>query len=1069
MRLRLLGPLELVADRRSLDIGGPRQRVVLSMLGLNANRVTPVEQLIDAVWDTAPPSTARAQIQICISALRKLFCDAGQPDVIKTYPPGYLLEISASELDSEEFAGLVVAARRQSDDGRVAEAATTLRNALGLWRGMALAGVQSSLVQRGAALLEDGRLSAIEERFRLDLTLGRHEEISGDLAALVDEHPLRERLYGFLMLALYRSGRQAEALEVLRRARSLLVEELGIEPGHELRDLERAILNRDSSLDWISAKVAWLPGPGSSLASRSVASRSPAMQQRSRSPAPPDERLPADRPAVDQPVVPRQLPCSIADFTGRERHLEEIRRILSAELAAATPFAVRIIAISGRGGVGKSSLAIRVAHELINEYPDGLLYGDFQSPGGDDRTATLLARFLRALGVNGSAIPEGVQERAELYRTMLASKGLLVVLDDVTSEDQVHPLLPGSPNCAVIVTSRMRLSGLSGADWIDVDMFDTDKSMELLAKIVGPERVQAEQGAAIELVQFCGGLPLALRIAGARLASRPHWRIAELVRRLADEAGRLDEFTHRGLELRSNIGLTYRSLPLPAQRLFRLFALVQAPDFPAWMAAALLDTDLPQAEDVLEGLVDARMLDTTEYPGERVRYRFHDLIRVYALERLNESETPADRARALSRVLGGWLTLVDEAHRREYGGDFTVLHGHAPRWRPPGGGSVAAMDNPIDWWDSERAALVAAIRQAAAAGLDELCWDLALTSVTLFELKGYFDLWRETAELGLKVTERANNRTGQAAMLYSLGTLHMFQKRLARAERCFAAAMEIFEADEHTHGRALVMRNSALVDGMLGKSADRLVKYDTALKLMRSVGDRMGEAQILRYLASSSIDEGDTEAARVMLDEALAICQEVRCLRGEAQVVRQFAQLYLGSDQIELARQALHRVLLIVRDIGDRIGETYALCGLGVVRYREGRPESAEATLQHALVLARRLGERMVEGEALYVLGEISLARGDSSTAMAHLTEASHLFAELGSVLWQAKTLALLAEVQLASGAVAQPVGHLERAVALLASVDSREAARLLVKLERARVKLLAGEVAGRDANGRFG
>ncbi len=1016
--------------------------MILALLGLNANRVTPVEQLIDAVWDTAPPSTARAQIQICISALRKLFTDAGQSEVIKTYPPGYLLEISASELDSEEFAGLVVAARRQADDGKVAAAATTLRNALSLWRGPALAGVQSGLVRRGAALLEDGRLSAIEERVRLDLTLGRHEEISGELAALVDEHPLRERLYGFLMLALYRSGRQAEALEVLRRARTLLVEELGIEPGQELQDLERAILNRNTALDLRSAKT-WSPA------------------------ALPDERVVPERAAAEQPIVPRQLPRNIADFTGREGHIDEIRRILSDDLSTATAsYAVRIVAISGKGGVGKSSLAIRVAHELINVYSDGLLYGDFQSPGGDNRTATLLVRFLRALGVSGSAIPEDIQERAELYRTMLAGKRLLVVLDDVTSEEQVLPLLPGSPNCAVIVTSRVRLSGLSGADWVDVDMFDTDMSIELLAKIIGPERVRAERSSAVELVEFCGGLPLALRIAGARLASRPHWRIAELVRRLADEARRLDEFTHRGLELRSNIGLTYRGLPLPAQRLFRLFALVQAPDFPAWTAAALLNTDLAEAEDVLESLVDARMLDTTQYPGERIRYRFHALIRVYARERLIETESPADRALALSRVLGGWLALVDEAHRREYGGDFTVLHGHSPRWRPPGGGSAAVMDNPIDWWDSERAALVAAIRQAAAAGLDELCWDLALASVTLFELKGYFDLWRETAELGLKVTERAGNRTGMAAMLYSLGTLHMFQKRLAQAERCFAAAMDIFDADQHAHGRALVMRNSALVDGMLGNSMAMLTKYDYALKLMRAVGDRMGEAQILRYLARSRIDEGDIEAGRSMLDEALAICREVGCLRGEAQVVRQFAYLYLGTDQIELARQALHRVLLIVRDIGDRIGEAYALCGLGVVRHREGRPESAETTLLHALTLARRLGERLVEGEALYVLGEIGLARGDGSAAAAHLTEASHLFAELGSVLWQAKTLGLLTELQLANGDVSQAVRHLERAALLLAGAESTEAARLLARLEGTRSKLLAGDVAvrGRSA-----
>lgn len=1001
------------------------------MLGLNANRVTPVEQLIDAVWDTAPPSTARAQIQICISALRKLFGDAGQPEVIKTYPPGYLLEISASELDSEEFAGLVVAARRQADDGRVGAAAATLRNALGLWRGPALAGVQSGLVRRGAALLDDSRLTAIEERVRFDLSLGRHEEISGELAALVDECPLRERLYGFLMLALYRSGRQAEALEVRRRARAVLVEELGIEPGQELQDLERAMLNRDPALD-LRLDGVW----------------STALN---------GQRVSTGRVAVEQPVVPRQLPCSIADFTGREGLVTEIKQILSGEHGSATsPYAVRIVAISGKGGVGKSTLAVRVAHEMVKLFPDGHLYGDFQNPVSADPTATLLVRFLRALGASGSAIPEDVHEQAELYRSMLASKRLLVVLDDVRSEQQVLPLLPGSPNCAVIVTSRVRLSGLPGADWVDVDVFDTEKSMELLAKVVGHERVRSEQPAAIELVHCCGGLPLALRIAGARLASRPHWRIAELVRRLADEARRLDEFTHRGLELRSNIGVSYRGLPLQAQRLFRLFALVQAPDFPGWTAAALLDTDLAEAEDVLESLVDARMLDTVRYAGERIRYRFHALIRVYALEQLVATEPADERGHALARLLGAWLALAEEAHRREYGGDYTILHGTAPRWRPPGGEAAVVMDDAIDWWDTERAALVAAIRQAAAAGLGELCWDLALTSVTLFELKGYFDLWRETAELGLEVAVRDGNRTGHAAMLYSLGTLHMFQKRLPEATQCFAQALEIFEADQHTHGRALVLRSIALVDGLYGNSAAMLAKYADALELMRAVGDRMGEAQILGSMAKFWIDEGDAERARTMLDQALGICQEVKCLRGEAQVLYLFAYLYLGTDQIELARQALHRVLLIVRDIGDRIGETYALCGLGIVRHREGRPENAETTLLHALALAKRVGERLMEGEALYALGEVGLARGNSAAAAAHLAEASQLFEDLGSVLWQAKTLGLLAEVHMANGDGARAACDLERATGLLEGMDSKEAARWLARLDAIRSTLLA-------------
>ncbi len=1029
MGLRLLGPLELAVGRRLVSIGGPRQRVVLSVLALNANRVTPVEVLVDALWDESPPSTARGQVQTCISSLRKLFGgDGGHPGAIQTRPPGYLLEIAASDLDSQEFTDLVAQARGQADRDRAADAAATLHRALALWRGPMLADIDSDLVQRGAASFEASRLAAIEERVRLDLALGRHEAISGELAALVEDFPLNERLAEFRMLALYRSGRQADALEVARRTRNTLVAELGIEPGHDLQNLETAILNRDPALDLEPV------GTGSAHAGET---RAPAT-------------TPA-RSAAEPAVVPRQLPASIADFTGRNAHIAEIKRVLSAEGDPAA-YAMRIVAISGKGGVGKSSLAVRVAHELGDFFPDGQLFGDLQNPAGmDDPTAKLLARFLRSLGVSGTAVPDDPQERAEMYRSVLAGKRVLVVLDDVTSEEQIQPLLPGSSTCAVLVTSRMRLSGLSGAHWIDIDVLDTEQSTGLLGRIIGPDRVRAEPTAARELVTICGGLPLALRIAGARLASRPHWRIAALVARLEDEASRLDEFTYRGFGLRFNIDLTYRSLTARAKRLFRLFATVRTPDFPAWVAAALLDTDLVDAEEVLEQLVDAQLLDAVDYPGEHLRYRLHSLIRIYAMERLVGTEALDERNQALNRVLGAWLALAEDAHREEYGGDYTILHGGAPRWRPPDGGGVAAAGNPMDWWDSERGALVAAVRQAAAAGLDELCWDLALTSVTLFEVKGYYDHWRETATLGLDVARRAGNRDGHAAMLYSLGTLHLAQKRLPEAERCFAEALEFFTADGNDHGRALVLRNSALVDGLHGDSGAMLAKYGEALGLLRAVGDRMGEAQVLRSIATFRIEEGEIAAACELLDESLAICREVGCLRGEAQVRYRFATLYLETEQLEPARRELARVRDIVHQVGDRIGEAYALYGLGIALRKEGRLDAAEATLQRALTLAKQIGERLVEGQALHLLGEIGLVRGDDTTGAAYLADAGGLFEELGSALWHAKTLILQSDVQAGKGNEVAAKEQVGRARSLLNRIESKEATRLLTQIDDAR------------------
>ena len=1023
MELRLLGPLELVSDSGPVDLGGARQRTVLSVLALNKNRVTPVERLVDAVWGAAPPTTARSQVQICISALRKLFGGVGATTAIQTRPPGYLLELSDTELDSACFTRMVAEARSQTVDGKLAQASGTLRGALALWRGAALTGIDSDVVRRDAVLLEDRRMAAEEERLRIDLELGRHEEISGELQVLVEAQPLREKLHGFLMLALYRSGRQAEALQAFRRARAVLVDEVGVEPGAELQELERAILNRD-------------PAVGAPETTRH---------------APEPVRV---APSETLLTVPRHLPAGIADFTGRDAQIGVIKRLLSGEQ---DPFAVRIVSIAGRGGVGKSSLAIRIAHELGDAYPDGHLYADLREPDDDDRTPELHARFLRALGVLGPAVPEDHRERAEMYRTRTAGKRLLVVLDDAAGEEQVLPLLPGSPSCAVIVTSRARLSGLPGAHRVDVDVFEVGHSLELLGRIIGAQRVSAEQQAAVELVDFCDGLPLALRIAGARLASRPHWRIEDLVRRLGDEARRLDELAHRGIELRSNIALTYQSLGARGQRLFRLIALVEAPDFPDWTAAALLDTDLPSASEVLESLVDAQVLDTVVYPGEHeVRYRFHDLIRVYARERLQDSETATDREAALARLLGAWLALAEQAHRQEYGGDYTVLHGSAHRWRPPG---AAALVNPLAWWETERRALLAAIRQAAAAGMSELCWDLALTSVTMFEAKGYFDEWQETSSLALGLAARTGNDRGRAAMLYSLGSLHLAQRRLDKADECFAEALELFSAQNDDHGRALVLRNAAFVDWLRRDFLATLEKYGEALELMRAAGDRIGEAHVLCNLARIRIDEGAESRATELLDEALAISRQAGCLRVEAQVLYRFTELYLRADKIDLARPVLHRVLRIVRQIGDRVGEAYALHGLGFVRYREGRLDNAEATLAHALTAAREAGELFVEAQIYFTLGEIAQAKGDDQAAQTHLTGARELFERLEATMWQAKSLILLSEIHAAGGDRALARDEVERAARLLPEAGYGESARWRGQLEALQSTLVPRQV----------
>ncbi|HEY0449922.1 AfsR/SARP family transcriptional regulator [Actinophytocola sp.] len=994
---------------------------MLAMMALNANRVTPIDQLIDAVWDDEPPTTARAQIQICVSALRRVLASNGGTAQIRTRSPGYLLEIAETDLDIAQFSSLVASARAHGDADRKSEAVAALRSALGLWRGPALAGMRSEVLRRSTTQLEDARLAAVMERVRLDLALARHEEVVGELFALVKEHPLRERFHEFLMLALYRSGRQAEALEVCRQARATLMDELGIEPGKGVRRLEAAILNRDPGLDIGSN------GQGPSA----------------RSPVPTNDQ---------QSVVPRRLPASIADFTGRKAQLAEIKQVLSDDGDGDARYGTRIVAISGKGGVGKSTLALRAAHELQDVFPDGHLYGDLESPHDQDRVRGVLVRFLRALGVDANAIPDEEEERADLYRSRMADKRVLVVLDGAAGEDEILPLLPAGTGCAVIVTSRVPLSGLPGAHLVDIDVFDVDLSLEMLTKIIGPARLAAERDGATELATLCGGLPLAIRIAGARLASRPHWRIDVLVARLRNSVRRLDELTYRGMVLRSNIELSYRTLTPTARRLFRRFALTATHDFPAWTAAALLDIDAFDALEVVESLVEAQLLDTVQFPGEQPRYRFHDLIRVFAAERLPEEESDTERAESIERLLGAWLARAEHAHRKEYGGDYTIVHGTAPRWS--GAAELEDIDDmgdQIEWLESERRSLVAAVHMAADHGMSEMCWDLALTSVTLFEIKGHFDDWRDTAERALAATEEAGNRRGHAAMLYSLGAMHLVHTRLAEAERCYSAALAIFEDEGDEHGCALVLRSAAIVDRFHNRDAAMLAKFEASLEKMRAAGDHVGEAHLLQSVAKVSIDKGDTNRAQEMLETALDRFRRAGYLRGEAQALTRFAELHLLTNQVEHAHQALNRVLLIVRDLGDRIGEAHALCRLGVVRQRTGRLDNAETTLQHALSLAEQVGQHIVAGMAHYALGEIALARGKGAAGAEHVDAAYTLFTELGSTVWRAKTLVLRSDVHQGRGEDELASRALEKAIGLLGAVDSLEATRLREELEQNR------------------
>ncbi|WP_433256949.1 AfsR/SARP family transcriptional regulator [Streptosporangium sp. CA-135522] len=1014
MDFRVLGPLEVAAGDQRLDLGGIRQQTVLAVLLLDANRAVTTGRLMEAIYGDEPPTTSRAQVQICISALRRLFAAHGNADVIATQSQGYALQADSSQIDSHRFENLVLQARRAREGRDLDQAIQHYRKALALWRGPALDGIESRLVQSAASRLAEHRITANEDCVQLELDLGRHHELVGELTELMEEHPLRERLRGQLMLALYRSGRQAEALQVYRLARQTMIDELGIEPNERLQQLEYAILTSDESLDLPAQPVIAV----------------------------------AEEPSARVPSVPGMLPTAIADFTGRTKQIDDIRQRLTLASGDRSRLAVPIIAIVGKAGIGKTTVAVHAAHSVADHFPDGQLYADLH--GGVSRPTSpmqVLERFLRVLGVPGTALPDGLEERAEMYRALLADRKMLIVLDDAGNESQVLPLLPGNPASAVIITSRSRLAGLAGAIHIDVDVFDSSQSMDLLSRIAGVERVQSEAESAAALAELCGQLPLALRIAGARLLARPHWSIEQLVGRLEDETRRLDELKHGDMGIRASISLTYDSAGEDAQRLFRRLAILDSQLFSAWISAALLDMPFADAQDLLDDLADAQLVETTGVGrGVHTQYRFHDLIRVFARERLAAEETAAERSAALARVLGGLLFLAEAARRREYGPDV-LIHSEASIWSLPRELVDQLVAVPLAWFERERLILVSGIRQAAQAGFVELCWGLAINAVTFFESRVYLDDWRETHEIALTATRHARDKRGQAAVLYSMGSLAITEQRFDDAQRDFEAAVRLFREVSDNRGVALAIRNIGFLDRMNGRFDEAEAHYARALEIFRATGDQVAAAYALHNLAQLRLECDDLQGAMRLLSEALQLSGNGGSRRVKAQVLHRMGHTHLQSDEPALAARVFDEALTVVRDIGDPTGEAYALHGLGIARLRQGMLAEAESALRHALMLASTSSQRLAEARVLVGLGELAIAGGNPAQAVTHFQQALSLFRRIQVPLHEARTLIMLGDAQLAAGDSAGAHNALAEAHALADKLDPPAAERVRTQL----------------------
>ena len=977
MEFRILGPLEIVDGPERLDLGGPRQQIAVAAFLLSANRLVTMDRLLEAIYGEELPPTCRSQAQISVSLLRRMFAAHSDTPVISTHPQGYVMQVADGELDAQRFEELVAAGRAARDELQLKEAVAKYRDGLRLWRGDALTGIDSQLIRAAAGRLDEERITVNEDRIKLELDLGRHYELVGELYELVDQYPLRERLRGQLMLALYRCGRTAEALSVYRDTRQVLISELGLEPGERLQQLEHAILTSDSSLD------------------------------------PPPETINLLQPVSGR--APNMLTTDIADFTGRTDQIEQISRhvIGSAEEGAAR-LAIPIVVIIGKGGVGKTSLAVHGAHAVAGLFPGGQLFADLH--GGSSHPVSpmqVLERFLRALGVPSAQIPDGLDERAEAYRSLLADRKVLVVLDDATSETQVTPLLPGGGLAAVIITSRGRLAGLAGAAHIELDIFDADKSLDLLERIVGTERVQSQRQAAQALAGHCGHLPLALRIAGARLSAHPHWSVQQLADRLADETHRLDELKHGDTAIRRSMWLSYESATEDARRLFRRLALLDMPAFSRWLTAPLLDQPLADAEDLLDELVTTQLVETT---GTRVgiycQYNLHELIRLFARERLADEEPPAQRKAALERALGALLYLAERAHSRYYGGDYVRVPSVDVSSPMPEQRVELLVRDPLAWYERERGGLISGVRQAAQAGLVDLCWSLAFSAVTLFESRAYLDDWEETHAIALEATRKARNRRGQATMLYSIASLDMERQRFDAARQGFTEARQLFQDIGDEQGIGLVTRHLAYIDLLSGEFAEASRRYQEALTIFERTGDHVASAYVLQNLAQVKLEVNEIDDAKELLSDALRLSRSVRCARVETQVLHRIGEAHLLAGELTRAIEVFNDALAGIREVGDPIGEAYVLQGIGVARVRLGEFGQARKVLQLAMRLAEMAGERMARARALLGLSELAAVSGNPEQAGAAAREASESFHAMGAPSYQVRALTLLSQAQ---------------------------------------------------------
>jgi DNA-binding SARP family transcriptional activator/tetratricopeptide (TPR) repeat protein len=915
MRFCLLGPLAVSCGDTVIPVPAGKQRAVLAALLLRANRVVTVADLAETLWGTAPPPSARVTVQNYVVRLRRALGAEGHSR-IGTQPRGYVINVAADELDLTQFEVLLGEARQAARDGSWDTAAAQARAALALWRGEPLADVESELLAvQEVPRLADLRMIALLTRIEADLQLGRHAEVTGELRHLAAAHPLREHLHALLMLALYREGRQAEALATYQLARRILLEELGTEPGHELRSLQQQILVGDPALNPAGPQR---PGGGEGQG------------------------------------VPRELPAGVRHFTGRAAELAALTRLL--EEPAKGPGVVVIGAIGGTAGVGKTALAVHWAHQIAGQFPDGQLYVNLRGFDADRpmAAAEAIRGFLDALGVPPERIPPLPEAQGGLYRSLLADKRMLIVADNARDEQQVRPLFPASPGCVVLVTSRSQLGGLGAADGarlVILDVLSHAEAVQLLAARLGAARAAAEPAALDRIARLCACLPLALAVAAASATARPGFSLATLVAELADSARRLDalDVGDPGSSVRAVFSWSTQQLSSEAARMFRLLGIHPGPDISVPAAASLAGLAEPDTRRLLHELGRAHLI-TEHVPG---RYAFHDLLRAYAAEQSQHTDSRADRDAAIGRVLDHYLhTGVQATLLLDPAREPVVLAeprpGAAPR--PP-----ADRQQAMAWFEAEHQVLLAALTLAAGSGFDSHAWQLPWAMTTFHQSRAHWQEWVATQRTALAAATRLGDSAAQAISSRLLASAYSNFGDQDRALGYYAKSRTLYQRLGNRLGEAKIEQNLTVVAERQGRYTDALRHAEQALRLCQAVGDKANEAEALNAVGWYHGYLGDYEKARTFCYQAITICIEVGHNRLEADAWDSvgLAEHHLGN--LAEAATCYQHALSLYREAGYALPEAHTLTRLGDTRHAGGQVAEAREAWQQALVILEDL------------------------------------------------------------------------------------------------------------------